>query len=196
MGKITGLNLGLINLASAEVEAYDAQLDYTLETGIGSFSGYALGTWQTHYRTQLTPDLAVVENIGYTSSFPVKFKANFGLNWTRGPWSAGWMGRYFDSYLVINPAVPGFADAQSIANQGNGGRVSSQVYHDLFATYRIGAGASPLLSRMFLSSAELRAGIQNIFNTRPPVDTAYANGYSTFGDPQLASYYMSVKVAF
>jgi outer membrane receptor protein involved in Fe transport len=136
-----------------------------------------------------------VENVGYTSSSSLKFKANFGLTWDHGPWNLGWTGRYFDSYLVINPAVASTQNGPALITQGNGGRVSSQIYHDVFAAYRLRGDAMPFGSQ-FLSGAEVRLGIQNVFNTEPPVDTRTSIGYSSFADPRLASYFLSLKATF
>jgi iron complex outermembrane receptor protein len=194
VGKVTGLSLASINLARAEVEAFDAQVDYRLDLSrFGIFDLFAVGTYQTHYKTQAGPVSPEIENVGYTSASPLKLKGNLGVNWSRGPWSAGWVARYFDSYYVINPAVASSTNAQSIINQGNGGYISSQKYHDVFAAYHFAEGTG-FMPSMF-KSAEIKLGIQNVFNTEPPVDTRTV-GYSVYGDPRLASYYVSVKAAF
>jgi iron complex outermembrane receptor protein len=126
---------------------------------------------------------------------PLELKANLGINWNRGAWSAGWVGRFFDSYLVLNPAVASTANPAIIARQGNGGRVPSQNYHDIFAAYRLNEGGSALTSGI-LANAEIRVGIQNVFDTKPPIDTRSSLFYSTYGDPRLASYYITLKTAF
>jgi hypothetical protein len=192
VGPITGLDFRLINISKAEIEAYDTQIDYRLETGsLGTFDAFALGTWQTHYKTQFAPDSLLIENVGYTSSSPLKFKANFGLSWSRGAWSAGWAGRYFDSYFIINPAIASATNAAIIASQGNGGRVTSQSYHDLYGAFRLDSGAFDLLS-----SAEVRVGVQNVFDKLPPIEAGPGRGYSQYADPRLRSYYVTLKMAF
>jgi outer membrane receptor protein involved in Fe transport len=49
-----------------------------------------------------------------------------------------------------------------------------------------------------LTNTEWQLGIRNLFNTKPPLDVSNASGgyYSGFGDPRLASYYLSLKKAF
>jgi len=200
-GPITLIDQSNVNIARAEVEAYDVQLDFRHETArFGSLDFFALATWQTHYKTQLLPSLLVVENVGIESSdfssIPVKLKANAGLTWDYRDWTVGWNARYFDSYLVADPTQA--LNAVTIKNQGNGGRVPSQVYHDLFMTYRfVSLGRASTASRL-LSNTEVQLGVRNIFNTKPPFDAASIlwGYYSILGDPRLASYYVSLKKSF
>lgn len=190
VGQITGLDSSLLNLSRATVSAFDVQLDQVMDTSAGKFNFFMYGAWQTHYETRLGPDSPTIENVGYTSSSPLKFKANFGLSWDRGSWSAGWVGRYYDSYMVINPAIANAANASIVRAQGNDGIVKSQNYHDLFGAYRLRGGSG------FFSDTELRLAVQNVFNTKPPIDFRYVNGYSPYGDPRLAAYSFSVKTSF
>ncbi len=192
-GPITFLDLTAVNIARARVEAYDIALDYQWQTErFGVFDLYSLATWQPHYETQLLPDAPVVDNAGARAAFdfgiPVKWKANAGLNWSYRGWTLGWTTRYFDSYVVS-------ANPSTVRNQGSA-RVPSQTYHDFQVSYRF--DGSPLARVGFLAGAELRAGVRNVFNTEPPFD-AGATGeyfYSSFGDPRLASYYLSLKTNF
>jgi len=195
VGRISGLNSSQINIARTDVHAYDAQLDYRLETRFGTFVPFVVGSIQTHFREQLTPQSALIEKVGYTSDAPLKYRASFGMTWDRGPWSLGWTGRYLDSYYIINPAIASAQNARFVTNQGNDGYVSSQSFHDVFAAYRIGAGQAGFMPG-WMSDAELRLNVQNVFNTRPAIDTRYEMGYSPFADPRLASYLLTLKVGF
>ncbi|MDY6949076.1 MAG: TonB-dependent receptor, partial [Pseudomonadota bacterium] len=196
-GPITLLDVSLLNISRAEVEAYDIALDYRLDTEAhGAFDFYLLGTWQTHYKTQVVPTLPVEENIGVTSNSPLKFKSNAGVSWQHGAWTLGWSGRYYDSYQVAaNPSTSG---AVAVANQG-GLHVSRQVYHDLFASYRFelegGSRAASLLD-----GTQLQLSIKNVFDEMPPFDagrgTAAPYYYSSFGDPRGATYYLALKKTF
>jgi len=183
-GPITVIDRTNMNRAWAEVEAFDLTADYARDTeSFGRFELYALATWQTHYETQLLPTEPVVENVGVSSDNPLKFKANAGALWKFNHWSAGWNGRYFDSYVVSR-------NAATILNQGTS-RVPSQHYHDAFVGYRFEAP-----SRL-LDGLELQAGVKNIFNAKPPLDMGNTFFfYSLFGDPRLSSYYISLKQQF
>ena len=187
-GPITFVDNTLLNIAKAEVEAYDIQVDYRKATGnLGAFDFFALTTSQTHYKTQDLASLPVLENVGVTSTNPVKFKGTAGLTWNYGQWTLGWNTRYFDSYWVN-------ATHTFNVNQGSA-RIPSQIYHDAFATYRFGRSSSAHFGSQLLSNTEINLGIRNVFNAKPPFEavnfaTAY---YSYFGDPRLASYYLSVR---
>lgn len=190
-GPITFADDSLVNLLKAQIQAYDVQFDYKLSTaGEGVFNFFALGTWETHYKTQAAAGSPFVENVGVGSSNPLKFKANAGATWTRRQWTVGWSANYFDSYWVN-------AAHTVDVNQGSD-HIPSQIYHDLFATYRFDAGMSrnSVPSDVF-SGLEITLGLKNILNKQPPFDASNTFFYySTFGDPRLASYWLSVKKAF
>jgi outer membrane receptor protein involved in Fe transport len=58
------------------------------------------------------------------------------------------------------------------------------------------AGANSWLERS-LRNTTVTLGIKNIFNRLPPYEAALSTfNYSRYGDPRLASYYVSVKKAF
>ena len=182
VGRIIAIDTLLVNIAQAEVEAVDVQLSYGVNTHWGSFDFYSLATWQTHYRTQVSEESPVVENVGITRNNPLKLRLNAGITWSLGNWSAGWAARYFDSYVVSTSPI-------TIANQGSR-HVPSQNYHDLFVGYRKDAASG------LKSDIEIQAGLRNVFNTAPPFDASSFPFYSTFGDPNLASYYVSIKKFF
>jgi outer membrane receptor protein involved in Fe transport len=169
----------------------------------GALQWFALGTITEHYRTQTFPDFPVDEHVGLVtsqslaitgSSYPLKRKGNLGAVWSYQKWTAGWTARFFDSYTIDAAQVFGGGSGISLA-QGHDGRVASQVYHDLFVTYRI---PHSNFAAGLLTNTEWQLGIRNLFNTRPPLDVSNASGgyYSGFGDPRLASYYLSLKKAF
>ena len=104
--------------------------------------------------------------------------------------------RYYDSYWVAAPSLP--SSAPVIQRQGNGGRVSSQHYHDLFLQYRFPAAVAGGWQRV-LQSTEITVGVRNIFDKEPPLDvnsSALQAFYSTHGSPRLASYYISLLRRF
>lgn len=193
VGPITLINNTLINLASAEVEAYDLAADYAVKTGSDLTLGlFGVATWTTHYRTQVLASDPVVDSVGITRNFPLKFKANAGLTWQYRHLKGGWTTRYFNSYQVaLNPATTG---AATVANQG-GLRVPSQVYHDVFVGYAFDRGNARL--NRILADAEIRIGVNNVFNTKPPFDAGDSSYYySPYGDALLANYYVSLSKKF
>jgi outer membrane receptor protein involved in Fe transport len=192
-GPIIELDPTLANIARAKVEAYDLQVDYEMSSrSWGSFDFYMLGTWQTHLQTQLTPSSEVFENVGIFSSFNVtKFKGSAGATLARGDWRFGWAARYLGSYLVADPAQA--SSAPLILSQGNGGRVPSQMYHDVLLAW-----SSPAtLGDSIFSGLEIKLGIANVFNKVPPFDASNDTYfYSFYGDPRLRSYSVSIRKSF
>lgn len=187
-GPIIGLNQTLFNLARAYVEAYDFSADYAFDVAeVGSFDLRGRLTWQPHYRTQATPAASIVENIGITIFNPQRIKANAGITWRSGRFLVDWSARYFDSYRAST-------SASVSTNQGNGGRVPSQFYQDVFVSYKFSTGPS---KSKFSDGLELQLSVNNILNKRPPVDLGNDRiFYSTLADPRLRYVTIALKKSF
>lgn len=189
-GPITQVDATLLNIAEAEVEAYDAQVDYRWKfSAAGTFDFFGIGSWQPHYRTRLLERLPFTENAGIAYANPSKFKGNAGITWSHGRLSAGWTVRYFNSYVVSTSAAV-------IANQGSA-KVPSQTYHDVFAKYSFAGGGDREGWRRLASDLDVTVGVRNVFNEPPPLDMGISGlFYSPLGDPRMASYYVSLRRAF
>lgn len=197
-GPIIQVDTSPENLASLELDVWDVQLDYRLNFDTrGSVDLFAVGTWQPRYALQVIDGESLMNYTGLGANNPLEFKANAGLSWNLAAWRAGWNVNYFDGYQV-NANLTAF-DANAIANQGDGGRVPSQMYHDVFASYDFGL-STPGVLPSWSSGIQVQLGVRNLFNTRPPVDMAAQNFgqsyYSQFGSPRLASYYLTVTTKF
>lgn len=200
VGPIIEINTSLMNLASAAVETIDLSLDYTREYPFGRLDFFATATYTVSYETQLVAGAPVVENVGQANSvqsagggraFPLRWRGNAGVTWSRGRLQVGWSLRYIDDYLLFN------ANAATLLGQGNGGRVESQTYHDLFLSYTFGRTENSARWRHLLAGTQLRVGVKNVFNTEPPFDASNTtNYYSGFGDPRLANYTISLTHRF
>lgn len=203
-GPILAVDARILNLSAAELEAVDFQADYSFRASAwGDFDLFASATRTLHYKTQLTPIAAVIENVGTNPAIgaPLPWKASGSVTWRKGAWAAGWAARYVDSYWVYLSSANAATAAINRTNQGNGGRVADQVYHDVWASYRFGSGGydghrwvAPLLSGL-----EITAGIKNVFNRAPAFDARgpqSSTNYSQQGDPRLAVYYVSLKKSF
>lgn len=193
VGPIVFLDLTNMNAANVNVTAYDLQLDYALRTErFGDFDLFALVTRQTEYNLQLLPSLPFSNRVGLGRFAPLEWRGNVGVNWNRGDWSAGWLTRFYGSYYVEDPALA--ASAVAFANQGSA-KISSQVYHDLFVSFDLPVMIS------WISGAKVQLGVNNVLNKTPPVDFGDVNlgnssWYSQYGDPRLASYYLSMRMSF
>lgn len=182
VGPIVQIRNTLLNVAQANAEAYDFALDYRLPTDrAGTWGLSAVATRMMHNTTQLIPTAPIVENVAVSGV--LEWKGNAILSWDYRQLSAAWTARYLDSYWLLS-------SHQVVANQGSA-TVRNQIYHDLFASYKI---ASP---GGIFAKTEIQLGVNNIFNTRPPVDVnSTSTLYSVWGDPRLANYYISIRKAF
>lgn len=195
-GPITLLNNTLFNIASAEIEALDLQVDYSLTTEFGTFSVSGVATRQLHLKTTTLDGQPTLENVGVTYNNPQRFTGNAELKWQQHGWTAGWLARHYDAYLTANPSVPG--NAAVIALQGNDGRVPSQTYHDLFVSWT--PELSPRSVPRFLLGAEFQFGLRNVFDKTPPFDANVYNlirlFHSPLGDPLGRSWQVAVSKRF
>lgn len=195
-GPITFLDVSLLNIARAEVEAFDLQLDYSYETDFGTFTFSSVATRQTHLRTTAVAGQPTFENVGMSYSNPQKLVGNAELKWQYRGWSAGWLARHYDAYLTANPALPGNLGA--IALQGHAGRVPSQTYHDLAVSWDTSLSGRNLPG--VLEGMQFQLNIRNVFDKLPPFD-AYSYSqwqtlHSPLGDPIGSSYQFAVTKRF
>ncbi|HRP05235.1 MAG TPA: TonB-dependent receptor, partial [Opitutaceae bacterium] len=195
-GAITQIDLRNLNLAGKWIEAWDVQADYTWKpAGWGEFQAYAIATWQPHLETQFYATSPRIETVGYSST--VKLRANGGLTWSRGAWSLGWNAQYYGSYYVYSATSSAAQRATAELNQGSG-TIPSQAYHDISASYRW--GRNPDGWQRLLAESQLTLGIQNVFNTSPPILAntlpLSASTYSQLGDPRLRRFTISLRKKF
>jgi iron complex outermembrane recepter protein len=64
------------------------------------------------------------------------------------------------------------------------------VYHDTFVRYQFGPSQGRRPARL-IRGLELQVGVKDVFNTKPPLDTARATYASPYADIKLATYYVS-----
>ncbi|HYG48653.1 MAG TPA: TonB-dependent receptor [Allosphingosinicella sp.] len=187
-GKIAVIDARTMNGTSRTVRSLDARLEWPLRLLGGRLRASALATLQMgHLRKDLfEPGL---ELIGYRDT-PLRWRANGGLEWTRGETTVGANIQYFDDYRISYAGLDG---ELAILHQGSP-RVRGQTYVDLFASRRFrigGAGSDRELS------ADL--GIVNLFDASPPRQTAAeapGPGYSPYGDPRRRRFELVLSYGF
>ncbi len=183
VGPITGFNGAAINLARQEVEAVDYSVSYDRATAKrGTFGLLISATRSISNRSQLFPTSLESETSGLAGS--LKWQGSAVLSWDHRSWGVAWGARFYDSYFKRS-------DHSVVENQGSA-KIPSQTYHDLSISFQPGV----VSHSAFLANSELRLGIKNVFNSKPPIDVESAFFYSTFGDPRLANYYLSVRKDF
>lgn len=188
-GPITAVDTSAINLASSRMKAIDIKADYNFkDSDLGSFRVYAAATHTFELSSRAAPGQASVDRAGFFEG-PLKWRANLGVDWQNGPWGAGWNTQIYGSYRVCMSVQTAFTCAQSEAWQG-AAKVRSQNYSDIYVNYGFEEG--------LLADSEIKLGIQNIFNQRPPTVASGVDqtGYSTFGDPRMQRFTLTLRKHF
>ena len=186
VGPITSIDVSLANLVGSRAEAVDFALDYSDELLGGTIDISASATWVRELSVQTYPGQPAEEydgvntesyGQGYSDNGALRWRGNGSVRWTKGPLSISWQGRYVDSYYLQ-------LDRAFVQRQGSA-KVDSVFYHDVAGSYEINSGL------------KLRAGINNVLGTKPPIDTyAYPIRYSRNADPRLTNFYLSITKSF
>jgi iron complex outermembrane recepter protein len=179
-GLITLINESAINASELKYEGYDLSINYVKPTGVGTFEFIGRASISEHNAVVYGFGQPPVDLVGDVwNGGQIKSSANGTLTWAKGPWKLGWTTRWFDGYYSQDP-------------DGNELRIPSQVYHDLFAKYSVGASSSKLLA-----NASVQFGIKDIFNTAPPYDPYFAPFYrSPIGDIHMQEWRLGVRKSF
>lgn len=190
-GRITFIDTSLVNVASSRVEAYDFQIDYELSIGNDSdLRLYSIATLQTELERQILPTSSVVDRVGYNDG-PLRWRGNIGFVWKSGRLSVAGNTQLYPGYKSYSSSI---ADQYPQLVEGferlQGGDIDSQAYTDLSMRYAF--------KPEVLGGVELSLAIRNIFNELPPTIAGWEStgGYSTFGDPRLRTYAISIKKSF
>lgn len=189
-GPITLVDASLINISRTRIRAWDFQADYEYEShGLGRFRVYGIGTLQTEFRRQVLLTDIAQNSVGFSDG-PLRWRGQFGVDWSLGGISVNWNTQYYSSYKVSYANEPPSVNARRLALQGREG-VPSQIYHDISVRYVFKTRANPLLEGM-----EITIGVQNIFDKRPPTIADLLRGYSMYGDPRLRRFVLGARKQF
>ncbi|MET0310177.1 MAG: TonB-dependent receptor [Sphingomonas sp.] len=185
VGPITFADITTANLSMARSESIDFAGSYDTNLWGGHLSLQGAATWLRDLTIQTTPSATpfkaagVVDNSflgGLGVAGGVAWKGNGSIIYSTERWSLGARGRYIGPYwLNTSHAV--------VPLQGSA-KIGSQTYFDLFGTFKI------------TPKTELRAGVNNIFDRSPPINTTTTLFYSLFGDPRRANFYLSINRKF
>ena len=189
-GPITAVDTTSMNLASSKLRALDMQADYDLQTkGFGTLHFYGIATHTIELSSRSLPTLPSVDRSGFFEG-PLKWRANLGVDWKIGQWSAGWNTQIYGSYRICTSVLTDFTCKQEETWQGSA-KVPSQTYSDIYANYDFKSGG-------ILASSSIKFGIQNLFNAKPPVVAVGIDqtGYSSFADPRLQRFTVALRKHF
>ena len=189
-GPITAVDTTTLNLSDSKLRAIDIQADYTIkEASFGSLHFYGVATHTMELSLRSLPGEPSVDRAGFFEG-PLKWRANAGVDWQSGSWSAGWNTQIYGSYRVCESFLAAFTCGQKETWQG-GRKIRSQNYSDIYVSYAFKAGG-------ILADSNIRIGIQNLFNQKPPTVASGIDqtGYSSFGDPRLQRFTLALRKHF
>ena len=194
-GVINTIDQSQLNFAKTRLTAIDIQADYSFDTArVGSFHLYGLASYEPELRRKVLPGQPFLNSVGLLDG-PVKWRGNFGLDWTKGNVSVNYGAQFYGSYLVYRSTATPSTIASTILNQGSS-RIPFQMYHDISVTYKFSAAdsGSPL------HGLEMTLGVQDLFDKQPPIfanaSTSSGSIYSVYGDPRLRRFSLMVKKHF
>ncbi len=193
-GVVQAVDDRVVNFARRKVEAVDVQADYTRKFSLGEFRFYGVATWNRTFRVQVTPLVAPVESVGFYDG-PLKWNGNGGIDWRRGPWSAGWNAHYYGKQHVYTAVASAASVATFVLTQG-AADFPAQFYHDVQVAYQFGHGGGGW--RKIYSDLRLSVGLQNAFNTEPPLRLTNLplGGFQPVEDPRLRRYSLNLQKRF
>lgn len=185
VGKIVYIDARYTNLSLSQSESVDFSADYQTQIGDGTFSVTGSGTLLLDLKSQVTPASAVFEEDGIVTTQNItgignslRFRGTLTANYSTKQWSIGARARHTSGYY-LRYKDDATGEYPVVLNQG-ANRVSGSTFFDLFGSISLPTGT------------ELRAGINNIFNKRPPIDVTRTSGYAPYGDPRLRSFFLSL----
>jgi iron complex outermembrane recepter protein len=195
-GIVTQIDTTNLNIGSTVAQTIDLGVDYSVTfPRAGRLRVRAAGTWQPTFKRRLAPDQPWVDMVDYYDG-PLEWRGNAGVEWSRDRLSIGANIQYYGRYrIAYSDAVPNDT-AYNLLNatfQGSAW-IPSQTYVDLFATYLISLPHNRPLPR----TIELRFGVEDVFDTAPPLVAGYESyqAYSSYGDPRRRRFDFTIASRF
>jgi iron complex outermembrane receptor protein len=174
-GSITGLNEVGLNIGSVETSGYDFTASYRLpQTAIGNFRFSLDANYVDKYDQVTLNGQKPSHLVGTYEGTPVwRTRANFQVDWSRGPWSAFWRLRY-TSGLNEDCVFDDHCNRPDHVDSASGtvrpfNRVGATTYHDIQVGYQLPWKGS------------VDVGVNNVFNRKPPI--LYTNSQAISFDP-------------
>jgi iron complex outermembrane receptor protein len=195
-GVVTTINYSTLDKATSAADIFHFEVDDRLGWGAASLRLYARATWEPHLRFQSDPTVPVFDVAGDLDG-PLKWRANLGLDWGLGPWTAGANLQIFDQYReMIGLPFLSLENPSNLLLQGSS-TIPAQAYLDAYVGYR----ARFRLASGAVQPVQFRFGIQDLLDQTPPLLVAPNSpfetvGYSTYGDPRGRRFVLTVRTHF
>jgi len=155
-GRITMIDASATNGGSLLVESLDARADWRRPFLSGDLHLYAAATLQLH-NVQRQLYTVSQERVGYFGG-PLKWRANGGVDWTRGRLTIGANVQYFGPYSVFD--YVGAPYSQEFAATQGADFIPARTNLDLYASRRFRAPGG--------ADITVDLGVVNVFDTPAP----------------------------
>jgi hypothetical protein len=191
-GIVTSIDGRGLNEGRSRLQIVELQVDWLLRTGrMGDLRVHGSGTWQPSFKRRVSTKAPWVQAAGQADG-PLKWRAQAGVDWSRGPTTLGLNAQYFGSYRPTRATAPPAYNTQIELYQG-GKSIPDQVYFDLNVARRVklfGRADKPNI-------AVVRLGIINIADSSPPITAdTQTRGYSYHADPRRRRVHVAVSSHF
>jgi outer membrane receptor protein involved in Fe transport len=184
-GRVITIDDRSINAVNVTAELIDGRLDWDLSALRGTLHLYGAATLALR-DFQRGPLDAGIDFVGYRDG-PLKWRANGGIDWTRGATTVGANLQFFDRYRVYPTTFASSKDQYALA-QGSYW-IPSQTYLDLYFSRRFRVGRT---GREF----QVDLGVEDVLDSSPPRELNYSTlgaGYSLYGDPRRRRFELGVS---
>ncbi|MGB9428808.1 MAG: TonB-dependent receptor [Gammaproteobacteria bacterium] len=221
-GSITNVINTNVNIGGIKTEGVDVNTDYKFpSTAVGDFKASLNVTFTKQYvvtepygsgALSSQEESGTTATTGSSTGGVPKQRANFGLNWNYGDWSAVWMVNYIGAMIEDCDALygadgPGNTPTANLTvarcnmpnwtfpfDPGTGpnnlvlaNHIGATTYHDVSATYHLDAW-----------NTDFTFGIRNLFDKEPPIAmSAFANSFlPTYYQAPGRFFYARIGVKF
>ena len=156
-----------------------------IKTDFGKFSARMLGTVMLDSKIQTNPGDKYVSNLGkfVTDGVVQRWRHRLTLGWEQGDYALSLGNTYYSGYDDQNSAI-NIDDGSIVAAN----KVKAYSLWDLSAAYN------------YNKSLTVRAGVQNLLNTKPPFSNQanfFISGYDpSYTDPRGRFFYVSAQYTF
>ncbi|MCE9684964.1 TonB-dependent receptor [Shewanella sp. AS16] len=152
-GALIDVNSGTSNENNIDTSGIDAEVNYTVDIGPGSFKAQLVWNYTNEYVTTGILDGDAIDYVGEVL-YP-EHRANLNLSYLIDDFSFAWRMRYWDSVVdSVNGDNGNFTDGESLTTFNE---IDAVVYHDINARYN------------FSNGVEATVGIRNLFDKQPPL---------------------------
>jgi iron complex outermembrane receptor protein len=205
VGPVLDINEEFINLAGRDLEGVEFGLEYRLPRSqrFGEFTLRGEASFRAKFMLQESPGAVLGDDLWEDGR--AIWRWNGTLRWRKGNLSAGWFTSYYGSFVDTSAGTtlavyeylgrPSYIDATTTTNAGATRyllRVEPAISHNASVGYRFDRRHKipPL------RNTSLRLGVNNVFNTDPPISDATFGYTSGTYNPRGRQYWLELAKAW